>query len=292
MLTSEFDAPYAYSAITERPHRPFPGGARVAVWVGVNVEAYAFGQQALSVAPHGPFIPPDAMSYSWRDYGSRVGIFRMLEAMNAAGIRGSAITNAEVLHRYPPVVEAIRAAGWDWVAHGRNNSILQTSMDPDAERAYVAEVTATFTEVLGLAPRGWLGPARVATLATNQLLADAGYSYALEWNCDDQPFDFDLERGRLVSVPYSTEVNDIIAFVFRGSSGAEFRQLVLDHVGTLRAQGERWPSVLGLSVHPFLCGQPAKLPYLMEALAEVAAHPDVWMTTSDEIAAWYREEGR
>jgi allantoinase len=281
---------YEYSAIVDRPYRALPNNARVAVWVGVNVEYYSFGQPALSLASGMPFSVPDSLNYGWRDYGSRVGIFRMLERMNGIGVRGTAIVNSEVLQRHPTVVARIKEAGWGWVAHGRNNSTLQTGMLPDEERAYLSEVTDDLEKGLGHRPRGWLGPGRVSTLATNDLLAELGYDYALDWSNDDQVCPYTVASGRLACIPYSVEVNDIVAYAIHGHTAAQFRDTIVDHFTELRRQGQAWPSVLGLSIHPFLSGQPSKLGALIDALEVMGSHEDVWMTTSDEIADWYLGE--
>lgn len=278
---------FDYSAIVDRAHRPFPGGARVAVWVGVNVEHYQYGKPALSLVEETKTLVPDSLNYGWRDYGVRVGIFRLVEGLARIGVRGSALVNTEVLTRYRPVVSAIADAGWCWVAHGRDNSTLQTGMPVDVERQYLREVTEEFTAGLGRRPNGWLGPVRASSHHTNALLADLGYRYALDWGNDDQVYPFTVPSGELLSIPYSIEINDIVAYGIHGYTGPQFRGAILDHVETLSEQGDRWPSVLGLSIHPFLSGQPARLRHLVEALREIAAAGSVWMTTSDEIADWY-----
>jgi len=281
---------YDYSAIVDRPYRPLPHGARVAVWVGVNVEYYAFGVPALSLVRDVPFSPPDSLNYGWREYGSRVGIFRLADRLAQIGVRGTAIINSEVVRRHPSAVRLLKDADWGWVAHGRNNSTLQRDMNPDVERAYLAAVTNELEAGLGQRPRGWLGPARVSTLATNDLLAELGYDYALDWSNDDQVTPFLVKTGRLVSIPYSVEINDIVAFVLHGHTGPQFQTAIIDHFTELYEQADKWPSILGLSIHPFLSGQPSKLRYLIDALSEIAAHRDIWMTTSDEIADWYYGE--
>lgn len=277
---------FDYSAIVDRQHRPLPGNARVAVWVGVNVEHHLFGQQALSISGM-PFSPPDSLNYGWRDYGSRVGIFRLLDRMNAIGVRGTAIINSDVVDEYPAIVEKLKEANWGWVAHGKNNSTFQTGMTVDEERAYISEVTDALTRGTGHRPRGWLGPARDSTLATNDILADLGYDYALDWSNDDQVYRYNVASGRLACIPYSVEINDILAYVVHHHTAGQFNETITDHFNELYAQGDKWPSILGLSIHPYLSGQPSRVGALVDALEAMASHDDVWMTTSDEIADWY-----
>lgn len=278
---------FDYSAIVDRPHRPFPHGARVAVWVGVNVEHYEYGRPALSLVAESVKSTPDSLNFGWRDYGSRVGIFRLIDDMGAIGVRGTAIINSEVICRYPSVVKAIERAGWGWVGHGRNNSTLQTDMPIDVERAYLSSVTDELEAGFGHRPKGWLGPARASSHNTNSLLAELGYLYSLDWGNDDQIYPFNVVSGSLFSIPYSIEINDIVAYTIHGYSGPEFRDSILDHFDTLYGQADKWPAVFGLSIHPFLSGQPARTKYVMEALARIAKHEDVWLCTSDEIAEWH-----
>jgi peptidoglycan/xylan/chitin deacetylase (PgdA/CDA1 family) len=278
---------YEYSAIVDRPFRPLPGNARVAVWVGVNVEHYAFGRPALSLVREMPFSAPDSLNYGWREYGSRVGIFRLLERMQDVGVRGTAIVNSEVPRRHRSATRRIQDSGWAWVAHGRDNSTLQKDMSIEEERAYLIEVTEDLERSLGVRPRGWLGPARVSTLATNDLLAELGYDYALDWSNDDQVYDYTVATGRLACIPYSVEVNDIVAYVLHGQTAAQFHDTIVDHFSELYDTGDRWPAVLGLSIHPFLSGQPSKVRALTDALQAMAEREDVWMATSDEIVDWY-----
>lgn len=276
---------FEYSAIVDRPRRSLPRNARMAVWLGVNIEHYAFGAPALSLVPPQHGAAPDSLNYGWRDYGARVGIFRLLSAFNALGVRGTAIINSEVLWRYPSIVAAAKSAQWGWAAHGRNNSITQDTMDISTERAYLQEVTADLEAGLGHRPRGWLGPARCASLNTNQLLAELGYTHSLDWGNDDQPYLFSVEPGGLASIPYSVEVNDIVAYVLHGYTGPEFQQMITDHFDALYQEANA--HVFGLSIHPFLSGQPSRVKYLCQALEHILERDGVWMATSEEIADWY-----
>ena len=278
---------YDYSAIEHRPALELPGGARVAFWVGLNVEHYAFGRPALSLASFTAELVPDPLNYGWRDYGPRVGIWRVMRILDEAGVPASAIVNSEVVERYPEIVAAGRERSWCWVGHGRNNSTWQVGMDEDAERAYVGEIVEQLHAATGSRPNGWLGPALTATMQTNDLLAELGFSYTLDWANDDQPYDMNVRSGRLLSVPYSSEVNDIPIFLLHHQSGEQFRQAVIDQFDALHAEGAERPRVMGIGIHPFLIGQPFRARYLAEALEHVTSKDDVWVTTSDAIAQWY-----
>jgi peptidoglycan/xylan/chitin deacetylase (PgdA/CDA1 family) len=279
---------YDHSAIVRRPRLELPNGARLAVWVGLNVEHYQFGTPALSLAPFTAQLVPDPLNYGWRDYGPRVGVWRLMEILDRHRIRASAIVNAEAATRYPEIVEEGNKRGWAWIGHGRDNSTWQTGMEPDDERAYIGQVADQLEQATGARPRGWLGPALTATMSTNDLLAELGFSYTLDWANDDQPYAMNVANGSLISVPYSSEVNDIPAFAIHHHTGAQFRDTIVDQFETLYAEGADSLRIMGIGIHPFLVGQPFRAVHFDAALAHIAAREDVWLATSDEIAAWYR----
>ncbi len=280
---------YDYTPIVGRPRLDLPGGARIAVWIGVNVEHYAFGQPALSLAPFTAELVPDPTNYGWRDYGPRVGVFRLMEILDRHGFRASAITNAEVLERYPAIVEEARARDWAWVAHGRDNSTWHVGMERAEELAYVGGLAEQFEAMVGVRPRGWLGPALTSTLNTTAVLAELGFTHTLDWANDDLPYDMRVPAGRLLSVPYSGEINDIPVCVLHHGSGRDLHDAIVDGFDTLYAEGGDRPRVLGIGLHPFLAGQPSRAGHVARALEHIAGHADVWRATSDEIAAWYLE---
>ncbi|WP_326836344.1 polysaccharide deacetylase family protein [Amycolatopsis rhabdoformis] len=280
---------YAYSAITDRPPLRMPRGERIAVWAGLNIEHYEYGKPALSLAQFTAGLTPDPLNHGWRDYGPRVGIWRLVDMFDHLDIQPTAIVNSDVVEQYPAIVRAGIERGWDWVAHGKNNSTWQTGMAPAEEKAYIGAVTDSIEFATGKRPKGWLGPALTASAATNDLLAEHGYLYNLDWGVDDEPFPLTVSAGSLISVPYSTELNDIPFSVLQGQPAAAFGQALIDQFDQLYAEGASRPRVLGFGVHPFLSGQPYRLRYLVEALQHMAKHEGVWFATADEIATWYRD---
>ena len=230
---------------------------------------------------------PDPLNYGWRDYGPRVGIWRLAEILDSVGMRASGIVNAEVCSRYPEIIAAGRERGWAWVGHGVDNSTWQVGFERDAERDYIAGIADTLEQATGQRPQGWLGPALTATMNTNDLLAELGFAYSLDWANDDQPYPLNVSSGSLISVPYSSEVNDIPAFVLHHHTGEQFAQSVIDQFDTLYEEGASSLRVMGIGVHPFLVGQPFRARHFKRALEHIAGHDDVWLATSDEIAAWY-----
>ena len=283
---------FPYSPIVRREPLTLPEGKRLAVWFALNLEHYEYGKPALSLAPFTAQLTPDPLNYGWREYGPRVGAWRLIEMFDRIGVQPTAVVNSEVCDRHPELIEEGVKRGWRWVGHGRDNSTWQTGMEPEAEKAYIEDVAGAIERATGARPRGWLGPALTASPATNDLLAELGFRYTLDWGVDDEPFRFDVASGELISVPYSTELNDIPFFVIHGQTGADFRQALIDQFDQLRAEGESRPRVMGFGLHPFLSGQPYRARYVAEALEHMTRCEDVWFTTADEIAEWYLNGAR
>ncbi|WP_024476407.1 polysaccharide deacetylase family protein [Arthrobacter sp. CAL618] len=278
---------YDYSAIVDRPILQWPDGKRVAFYVGLNLEHYQVDKPSTSIFSGTAGLQPDPLNYGWRDYGLRVGIWRMIEALDKHGIRASAILNSDVCSRYPAVVKAGMDRDWAWVAHGRDNSTFQSGMSREEEAIYLDDVVSTIEVYTGSRPKGWMGPALTETSNTPEVLAELGLTYVLDWCADDQPFD--LNVGDMMSVPYSMEVNDVTLFSSRNLSGEDFLQIVKDQYEQLSKDAVVSGRVMALCLHPFIINQPFRHKYLELALEFIAAQSDVWLTTSDEIAEHYRK---
>jgi allantoinase len=282
---------YAYSAIVRRPPLRLPEGKKLAVFIGVATEHYAYGQPALSLAPFTAQLTPDPLNYGWRDYGPRVGIWRLMEILDAYGLRATSLLNSEVVHRHPEIIEEGMKRDWCWVAHGSDNSSWLVGLEREEELARLADVTTTIENAVGVRPRGWLGPALTEGPNTNELLAELGYTYSLNWGIDDEPVPMRAGGGKFLSMPYSSELNDIPFFALQGQRGADFAEALIDQFDVLLAEGETRPRVMGFGLHPFLTGQPYRAKHLRTALDHMVKHrDDVWFATSDEIAAWYAEQ--
>jgi allantoinase len=279
------NALYDYSPIVEREPIHWPGGARVAFYVGLNIEHFYVDRPATSFADVTAGLVPDALNHGWRDYGARVGVWRTIESLDRHGIRASVLLNSDVCDRYPQIIEAGRARQWAWLAHGKSNSTLHTGMSAEAERARLTEIVDTIEKATGRRPRGWMGPALTETFETPKLLAELGLSYVLDWTADDQPFRLNVPG--MLSVPYSVELNDLGLFTQRSFTGPDFVQIVKDQFDQLYADSADSGRVMALALHPFVTGQPFRHKYLDQALEYIANHPGVWLTTSDEIADHY-----
>lgn len=276
---------YRYSAIKARPPYDWPGGNRLAVYLGLNLETFAFGQglgAQLAPAPH----QPDVLNYAWRDWGNRVGAWRLLDLFEAEGFPASVLLNTDLYDEAPDLVAAFRARGDEIVGHGRTNSERQGVLAEPEERALIEEATARLRAEEGRAPQGWLGPWISESATTPDLLAEAGYRYVLDWSMDDQPVYLDVRGGgRLLAVPYPQELNDIPAIVARQASGAAFAQMIVDAFDEMLEQSAEAPLVMGIALHAYIVGQPHRLRPLRRALRHIAARRDeIWITTAGAIA--------
>ena len=283
---------YPYSAITDRPDFSWPDGRRLAIYLGVNVECFRFGEGlGAELAPGGP--QPDVLNYAWRDYGNRVGLLRMLELLDRLGLPCTCLLNSEIYRAAPGLAEAFRARGDEIAGHGRTNAERQGILPEAEEAALIAGATATLTAEEGRAPMGWLGPWISQSHTTPDLLAEAGYEYLLDWCHDDQPVWMQTRNGRILSVPYPQELNDIPQIVARKREAAEFADMIIDAFEVLRAESARRPLVMGIALHGYLMGQPHRLRHLERALAhlQAASGPDVWWTTAGAINRHYRSLG-
>jgi allantoinase len=272
---------YDYTPITDRPPLVFPEGKTLAFYLGLNIERFRVDLPFAG----SPYPPPNPMAYGWRDYGTRVGIWRMIDLFDEVGIRASGIINSEVCTIYPQIIEAGIERNWAWIAHGQTNSIMHTTFEPGEEEAFLKEMFATLDASLPARPRGWLGPGLTETFATPQLLADAGFTYLLDWCADDQPFKLNVPG--LISVPYSLDVNDISMHMSRAFNGPEYEQAVMDHFEVLLEESATSSKVMALPLHTFIVGQPYRFKYFAKVIRQIASAKEVWLCTSDDIADHY-----
>jgi allantoinase len=278
---------YSYSPMVRRPHLELPGGARVAFWVGLAIERYLVDKPGMSIGPHTASFKPDPLNFGWRDYGLRVGVWRMVELFERYSVPVTALLNSDVCTVYPEVIEEGVNRDWAWVAHGKNNNAIHQNISREEERAVLAEMTETIKKATGKQPTGWIGPVLTETFDTPELLQGLGYTYLLDWCSDDQPFPLNVPSGRMISVPYLLELNDATVFVGKNLPGADWEQALRDHFDVLYKEGVESARVMGLGLHPWIVGQPFRMKYLENAIAYITQHDDVWLTTSDDIADWY-----
>jgi allantoinase len=268
---------FPYRAIIDAPKIEWPNKARVAVWVIPNIEHFH-----IDLFPN----PPDIRNYSRRDYGNRVGIWRMMEVMSRHSVRGTVALNAEVVQHYPRIMEEAAKLDWEFMGHGLTNSTILTGMTLEQEH-HTVFATKNAIESLGQRMRGWLGPGLTETWRTLSLLAEAGAEYVCDWVNDDLPYR--MSNG-LYSIPYTIEVNDMPLFNAPSISIQDFYQRMVDTFDVLYDEGARNPRVMAIALHPFLIGAPHRIRYLDRALTYMAQREGVWFATGSEIIESYRAQ--
>jgi peptidoglycan/xylan/chitin deacetylase (PgdA/CDA1 family) len=281
---------FEYSPITRRPLVRLPGGARVAVWIVPNVEHFHYDKPAMSLTPMTMSLKPDVLNYAWRDYGVRVGIWRVMEILERQGFPATAAVNSEACERYPQIIEEGNRLGWEWMAHGATNSGLFTGMPLDPERSLITQVLDTIAQATGKRCRGWLGPALTETDNTLDLLVEAGIQYVADWCNDEQPYRMTTRKGPIVAMPYTLELGDIPIFLTHGGTGEDFYKIATDQFDVLYEEGAKIPRVFCMALHPFLIGHPFRARHLERVLAYIKAREAVWITTGGALLDWYLGE--
>jgi peptidoglycan/xylan/chitin deacetylase (PgdA/CDA1 family) len=284
--------PFPFSPIRGRPKLALPGGARVALWVIVNIEFFALDKpmpgdnnERPKPGDHTPMV----RHWSQRDYGNRVGVYRLMDLLTAHGIRATVALNSAVCDHHPQLVEDCAKLGWEMMGHCRTNTERVTEVPAAAERALIAECIARIGAATGKRPVGWLGSGLQETWNTLDHLIAEGCIYVADWVNDDQPYLMQLESGRLVSVPYTYELNDLSAMVRSKYTPLEFERMIRDQFDVLWREGGESGRVMAVALHPFLMGQPHRIPALARALDYIGKFDGVWKATGEEIARHYLE---
>ena len=282
-MTARTHDRYPYSPISARPVYDWPRGKRLAIYVALNLEWFSFGEGlGAELAPGGS--QPDVLNYAWRDYGNRVGVFRLADLFGELYLPVSLLVNAEMYRHAPEAVAAFPRA--EIVGHGRSNSERQGDLTEYKERLLIEETTAAVEKHSGKRPRGWLGPWISQSPLTPDLLHEAGYRYLLDWCHDDQPVWMKTRGGRILSLPYPQELNDIPQIVARKREGSEFADMIVDAFEVMHQECTRRPLVMGIALHAYVVGWPHRFKHLARAMRHIASHADerVWFTTAGDIA--------
>jgi len=277
---------FDYSAITRRTPYRWPNGAGLAVYIGFNLEHFAFGEGlGAGIGPASP--QPDVLNHAWREYGNRVGAWRCLELLDQLELPAAALINTALYDHCPELVAACVARGYELVGHGHSNAERQGTLDEAGERELLLHCRERMRLHSGREPAGWLSPWISESRATPDLLAETGYRYTLNWCHDDQPLPMRTRSGKpLWSVPYPQELNDIPMIVVRQMDAKDFAQMIIDNLDEMLEQARAQPLVMGIALHPYIVGQPYRLRHLRRALKTVAEARDrgvVWVTTPGAI---------
>jgi len=279
-----------YSAIKDRPKLTLPGGARLVVWIIINVEEWNPNEpmpRTVLTPPAGGSPSPDVPNWAWHEYGNRVGFWRMLEIFDRLRLPSALAINGGAIRSYEAVSVAARERNWEFMGHGFGQKNMQKVPD---ERADIAKTTDAIKQFTGRAPRGWLGPGLTETWDTPDILAEHGYEYVCDWVLDDQPVVLKTKSKPLISIPYTQECNDVAMMLIQHHTASEYRNRAIDQFEQLYADSEPSARVMALVAHPYIMGAPHRLRYFREALEHMKAKPGVVFWTGEQILDWYRAQ--
>ena len=280
---------YDYSAIKHRPAFRWPNGAGLAVYIALGIEEYGFGEGMTEDLLPGA-SQPDLVNTSWRDYGNRVGAFRLFDRSATFGIRPAVLLNTAIYDHAAAVIDAARETNAEFVAHGLSNSHSLAGMTPREEATYIRDVYERIAREEGTPPKGWSSPWLAHSPATIDLLAAQGFKYVADFRMDDQPVWLNTENGGLMAMPYALELNDSSTIIGRQASAREFADMIIDEFDEMLTSATDQPLVMSVVVHSFISGQPFRLRALSRALEHITAHGrDIWLTCPGDIASWVEE---
>ena len=270
---------YDYSSLPNRAQYEWPNGTKLAVYVAMNIEAFSYGEgKGAAIAP-----PEQAMShsiYSWRDYGNRIGFWRLMDMFDDLQIPVQHQLNTAIYDECPDIPARIRSRNDEFLGHGYTNSEEQGGLSEQKEKDLITECTATITKHEGKAPTGWMSPWLSNSETTMDLLQEAGYRYVMDWTMDDQPIWIKTRGGKILSMPYPVEANDNRGIVWYRYTSSEFTDMLIDNFDEMLEQTQRdgHPLVCPISLHPFVVGRPYRIRQLRRALEHILKYKDcIWL---------------
>ncbi len=286
-LAKAIRARVSYQPIHQRPALRLPGGARVAVRTIVNVENWSPAgamPRAILPPPMGQPLLPDVPNWAWHEDGMRVGFWRFLETLQARKLKATFAVNGSACTVYREACAAARDAGWEFMGHG---FVQQPMHKTEDQRAAIADTIKAIADFTGRKPRGWESPGLTETVETADLLAELGIQYVADWVLDEQPVPIHTRTGRLVSVPYTVEINDVVISAVQQQPSDEILRRGRDQFDRLYQDGGKAPRVMAISIHPYLTGVPHRIKYLEALYDYILGHENVVMWTGEEILDWY-----
>ncbi len=277
----------SYSAIADRPTLRLPHGARMVVWVIVNVEEWDPTQtmpRTVLTPPAGGAPTPDIPNWAWHEYGNRVGFWRILKVFDELQIPGVLAINGSAIAAYKPIVQAAIERRWEFMGHGFTQRNMQKVED---ERADIRKTRAVIEQVTGTPPRGWLGPGLTETWETPDILKEEGYDYVADWVLDDQPVWLKTTTKPIVNIPYTQECNDVAMMLIQHHAGSEYADRAIDQFAQIYADAEGSARVMALVLHPYIMGAPHRLKHFRRAVETIRRKSDVLFWTGEQILDWF-----
>jgi|RhiMethySRZTD1v2_1073278.scaffolds.fasta_scaffold166633_2 peptidoglycan/xylan/chitin deacetylase (PgdA/CDA1 family) len=281
---------YGFSAMPDRAPLRWPDDHALAGTVFLYLEHWELLPQDGTLRdprfrdPFGDF-KPDYRTYTWREYGNRVGVFRLLDVLDRSGLKVTVAANASACDRCPYLIEELLRRDYELAAHGSHATRLLTSRMSEAEeREFIASSIARVSRASGKACAGWIGQDYAESTRTPFLLAEAGLTYLSDWPNDDLPYL--MAGGRIVSLPNQSEWDDVQLMWHRRVLAPRFAAIVTEAATGLAAEAVQTKSgrFMGLHLHPWLSGMPHRFPHVARAIEAFAATPGLWPATAAEVA--------
>ncbi len=279
-----------YSPITERPKLTLPGGARMAVWTIMNVEHWDSENpqpRTILPPPMGQPLLPDVPNWSWHEYGNRVGFWRLRDMFKGYGVTPTLAMNGKIIESYKPIVDVALEGGWEFMGHGYVQGPMHRL---DDQREHIRSTVEAIKDFTGKGPRGWESPGLTETMETLDILAEEGIEYVADWPLDDQPVELQVKSGKMYSVPYPVETNDITMMALHHHSSVEFATKCIDHFDRLYEESADITRVMGISMHTYISGVPHRSKYVEQVYKHITSKPDVLIWTGEQILDWFIEQ--
>jgi peptidoglycan/xylan/chitin deacetylase (PgdA/CDA1 family) len=267
---------YPAAPLPDRQPIALPGGLKLGMWVVVPLEFFPLNPSGQPFkAPGAMQTPyPDLRHYTTRDYGNRVGAYRLLKLFAKLGVKATFAVQGAVAERYPQLVRDVVAAGHDICAHGWDTDALHHSgLSAEVENRYIADTLSAIETASGQRPTGWISPARAEGFQTPARLAAAGLRWFADWAHDDLPTRFTTEAGDLTALPLSNELDDWQILIGYSRPEHEWVAQVGDAADWLLDEAVRMqsPRLLTLTIRPYVSGLPYRIKPLGDSLATVLA---------------------
>ena len=284
---------YPYDMLPKRAPIAWPDGKTVATWIVVSLEWFPITPEdkPFRAPGHMQTAYPDYRHYTAREYGTRVGFYRLLDAFAKAGVRVSVAANSAIAERYPSIIRDIVAAGHEIIAHSTDmNGTIASGLPLEAERALIASSLDTFERVAGFPPRGWHSIARSQSFNTVPLLKDLGVAYCVDWANDEMPWTF---ANGLVNVPLNHELSDRQILNVQQQSVDSYAEQILDAYDWLSVEAAAQGSgrLLPLHLTPYIIGLPYRMDAFEALLGELAGRPQTWFATGGNVFDRYIAQG-
>jgi peptidoglycan/xylan/chitin deacetylase (PgdA/CDA1 family) len=249
-----------------------------------NIEYFALNEQVPTGAGGGGRTP-DVPTWAARDYGNRIGVFRLMEVMDRYGMRGTVALNSELCDEHPRIIEECLKRDWELMGHNESNTRRLNNVPEEEEGPLIQRTVERIARASGRKVRGWLSSGLSETWDSLDHLAANGVEYVADWVNDDQPYEMSLDNGKtIMSIPYSREINDKPVFEHHHRTADEFAEMICRQFDVLWREGDERARVMCIALHPYVTGVPYRIGALDKALSYICKHDEVWLATGSEIA--------